>query len=127
MGRYYPDIFYRGFNEFSPAQMEEICRDAFSKCTNWWVDDQPGWTRRKIEMPFDEVLKYLYTHKIHFVIIHRRGYEEWNVEGSFDKWHLQIGFGTLNRNNPNGDIFLWIELDESNIPHFINRYKLKEI
>ena len=106
--------------------MEEICRDAHSKCFNWWVDDQPSWTRRKIDMSLDDVLKFLYTRKIHFTIVHRRGYEKWNVEGGFDKWHIEIGFCTLDRKDENGDIFLWIEVDDKYLPYFIETYKLEQ-
>ena len=98
---------------FTPTKWEEICRDAYSKCYNWWVDDQPGWQRQKIDMSLDDVVKFLYSDKIHFSIIHRRGHENWNEKDSWNKWHLEIGFCTLaTKNHKNGDIFLWIELDE---------------
>jgi len=134
MDEYYKDIFYLVARDFSPHTWEEICRDAKDKCFNWWVDHQPGWTRKKIEMDFDEVLKYLYTEKIHFSIIHRRGYESWNTEDSWDKWHLEIGFCTMARKNTlpttdidiKGDLFLWIELNEQYIPYFIEKYKLEQ-
>lgn len=125
MNEYVPDIFYLNVREFKPELWEKICRDAHSKCYNWWVDDQPEWTRKKIEMELDEILKYLYTNSIHFSVIYRRGYENWNAEDSCNKWHLEIGFCTLARQHKNGDLFLWIELDESYIPYFIDTYDLK--
>jgi len=119
MKEYRQDIFYNNSREFTPEVWEKICRDAHSKCYKWWVDDQPSWTRRKIDMSIDEVIKFLYNHKIHFSIIHRRGYDNRD-------WHLEIGFCTLARKDKNGDIFLWIELDEKYLPYFIETYKLKE-
>jgi hypothetical protein len=127
MSTYFQDIFYRTIERETPELLEKICRDAYSKCHNWWVDDHPNGTRRKIDMTIEEILKYLYTHKIHFTIIHRRGYEDWNNDSCFDKWHLEIGFCTLNKKDPNGDLFLWIELDASFIPYFIQKYGLKQI
>ena len=126
MNEYFYDISYLNAREFKPEQVEKICRDAYSKCYNWWVDNQPGWTREKINMSFDDVIKFLYTNEFLFNIIHRRGYEEWNTENSFNKWHLEIGFCTMGRKDPDGDIFLWIELEEKYIPHFITTYKLRK-
>ena len=117
MDQYNQDIFYQLSQDISPHIWEEICRDAFDKKYNWWVNDQPSWTRRKIEMHLDEVLKFLYSHKIHFSIIHRKGYRECDQ-------HLEIGFSTMNRKHENGDIFLWIEIDEKHIPYFIEKYNL---
>ncbi len=134
MNEHFSDIFYLKFHSFSPEKWEEICRDAFSKKYNWWIDHQPEWQRKQIDLPFDEIVKYLYTEKIHFSIIHRRGYENWNTENSWNKWHLEIGFCTLARKTKlpttnidiEGDLFLWIELDEKHIPYFIETYNLKE-
>ena len=108
MNEYQQPIFYDSARYLTPETQEAICRDAHSKCDNWWVDDQPTWTRRKIEMSLDEVLEYLYTHKIHFSVIHRRDHND---------WHLEIGFCTMNKRDENGDLFLWIELDEYNNDH----------
>ena len=110
MDKHFQDIFYLISKDNIPELQEEICRDAYSKCYNWWVDDKPSWIRRKIDMSLDDVLKYLYTNKIHFTIIHRKGYQS-EEKTQRIKWYLEIGFCTMNRNNKNGDIFLWIELD----------------
>lgn len=133
MDNYYQNIFYLTARNFSPHTWEEICRDAKGKCYNWWVDHQPS-NRETIEMDFDEILKYLYTEKIHFSIIHRRGYESWNEEDSWQKWHLEIGFCTLARKNTlptttldiKGDLYLWIKLDESYIQYFVEKYNLEQ-
>lgn len=134
MDNYHQDIFYYIARDFSPHTWEEICQEAKNRCYSWWIDHQPEWTRKTIEMDFDEVLKYLYTEKIHFSIIHRRGEESWNTDESWNKWHLEIGFCTLARKNTlpttklniEGDLFLWINLDESHLPYFIEKYKLEQ-
>jgi len=135
MNEYKHDIFYNIARDLSPHTWEEICREAKDKSYDWWIDHQPRWRREKIDMDFDEVLKYLYSEKIHFSVIHRRGYEECNVEDNWNKWHLEIGFCTMARKKKlptttidiKGDLFLWIKLDESHIPYFIEKYKLKEL
>ena len=132
---YFHDRFYSIEIDLSPHTWEEICREAKELCYNWWIDHQPESTRKVIDMDFDEVLKYLYTENIHFTIIHRRGYEDWNAKDSWYKWHLQIGFCTMARKNKlsstiqdiKGDLFLWIDLDESYVPYFVEKYKLKEL
>lgn len=122
---YKQPIFYKREEGFSPELQEEICRDAKSKCYDWWVDHLPGMARKKIDLPFEEVLKYLYTESVHFVIIHRRGYD-----GSY----LEIGFCTLALRNilpstkveVKGDLYLWILLKDEYIPYFIEKYNLLE-
>jgi len=118
MSDYQQPIFYDS-SYLSLEEKEELCREAYSMCYHWHVDNQPGWTRERIDMPFEEVLRYLYSNKCHFVIIHRRGY--------FEKC-LEIGFSTLDRgSNVGGDIFLWLNLDEDKIPYFVNKYNLNKI
>ena len=77
-------------------------------------------------MSLDEALKSLYENSIHFPIIHRRGYDDEESKSQPDHWHLEIGFCTMDRHrtNKNGDLFLWIKLDEKYIPYFIEQYKL---
>lgn len=133
MSRYIQDIFYLSSHGLSPQVWEEICRDAKDKSYTWWIDHLPGWRRERIDMDFDEILKYLYTGKIHFSVIHRRGYEDCNTEDSWNKWHLEIGFCTMARKNilPStkldikGDLFLWIKLDEKYVSYFVEKYNLK--
>jgi hypothetical protein len=133
MNDYKQSKFYLIARDLSPHIWEEICRDAKDKSYNWWIDDQPAWQRQKIDMGFDEVLKYLYTEKIHFSIVHRRGYPKENVKDNWNEWHLEIGFCTMIRRKKlpttdidiEGDLFLWIKLDEKYIPYFIDKYKLE--
>jgi hypothetical protein len=134
MNEYHTDKFYLIARNFSPHTWEEICRDAKEKCFNWWIDHQPS-NRETIDMDFDEIIKYLYIEKIHFSVIHRRGYEEWNTDDSWYKWHLEIGFCTMARTNKlpttdidiKGDLYLWIKLDEKHIPYFIEKYNLEQL
>ena len=134
MNDYKGDIFYNIARDLSPHIWEEICREAKDMSYHWWIDHQPSWQRETIKMDFDEVLKYLYTDKIHFSIIHRRGYEEWNKEESWQQWNLEIGFCTMSRKEKlptteidiQGDLFLWIKLDEEHAQHFIQKYKLEQ-
>lgn len=134
-GPYFHDIFYkRADGEFSPEIQEKILRDAKEKSFRWWIDHLPGMARERIDMPFEEVLKYLHIEKpVHFVIIHRRGWEGFKPDNS-NEWCLEIGFCTLARKNKldttkidiQGDLYLWILLDESHLDYFIKEYNLIE-
>jgi len=134
-GQYFRDIFYmKADGEFSLELQERILRDAKDKCFRWWVDHLPGIARERIDMPFDEVLKYLYTEKpVHFVIIHRRGWERYKPEGS-NEWCLEIGFCTLALRNKlatteidiKGDLYLWVLVEEKYLDYFIQTYNLTE-
>lgn len=125
MKEYKDHIFYTINGDVSPHIWEDICRDAKDKCYHWHVDHLPGFAREAIHMDFDEILKYLYTEKIHFVIIHRRGYR--------NPSNLEIGFSTLSLSkilpttkiDVKGSLFLWINVDEKHIPYFIEKYKLE--
>ena len=125
MDEYKKDIFYLNTREFSSELQEKICRDAHSKSYEWWVDNQPEWQRQKIDMSLDEILKYLYTENIHFTVVYRKGYESWNKPGSWQQWNLEIGFCTMSRKHKDGDLFLWIRLDEKYIDEFVEKYNLK--
>ena len=130
---YSQHLFYTSGLIVTPEQREAICRDAKSKCYDWWVDHMPSWSRKRIQMDFDEVLKYLYEESIHFFVIHRRGYPQKDEGDWWGKWHLEIGFSTLARSKKlptteipiQGDLYLWIKLDEKHLPYFIEKYGLK--
>lgn len=134
MDEYYQPIFYKSNLDLTPELQEKICRDAKDKCYEWWVDHLPSWSREQIDMPFDEVLKYLHTGTVHFVIIHRRGYKPRHENDVWNKWNLEIGFSTLARSNKlpttkadiKGDLFLWIRVEEDYINYFVEKYKLKQ-
>ena len=125
MSKFFQQIHYKGDHLFSPKEMEEICRDAFSKKFNWWVDQVSEWVREEIEMDFDSAINLLYKGPVHFSIIHKRGLEKWKNFKDKLGWFLQISFNTTY--NEEGDIFVWIQLDEKWIPYFIEKYNLKAI
>jgi len=134
-GEYFRDIFYTNKeNDFSPELQEKIIRDAKDKSFKWWVDHLPTFQRQRIDMPFEEVLKYLYVEKpVHFIIIHRKGWEGHKPEGS-NEWCLEIGFCTLARRNKletteidiKGDLYLWVLVEEKYLDYFIQTYNLIE-
>ena len=117
MSEYLQDIFYDTSN-ISKNQFKKLMKEAHGLCYNWWVDDCPGWTRRKIDMPFLSVINRFHktTRKgLHLTVIHRRGYGE---------PHLEIGFCTIGRKSKNGDLFLWIEVDIEHKDYLLEKYNL---
>jgi len=131
--QYFPDIFYTNKeNNFPPELQEKIIRDAKEKSFKWWVDHLPSFQRQRIDMPFDEVIKYLYVEKpVHFTIIYRRGWEENKLKDS-NEWFLEIGFCTLGRKNKlettkidiKGDLYLWVLVEKKYLDYFIQTYNL---
>ncbi len=125
---YKPDIFY-DLKKLSKKKIHELFEEAKELSYNWWVDDQPSWTRRKIDMPFEEVLsifdKTLRKH-LHITFIHRMSC------CCAEEEHLEIGFCTLVRKDengklhPNGDIFLWIDVDLKYKEHLLEKYSLNK-
>ena len=117
MSEYLQDIFYDTSN-ISKNQFKKLMKEAHGLCYNWWVDDCPGLTRRKIDTPFLSVINRFHktTRKgLHLTVIHRRGYEE---------PHLEIGFCTMGRKSKNGDLFLWIEVDLQHKDYLLEKYNL---
>jgi len=118
--KYYPDIFYNT-SSLLMGEKRIILHEAKEKCFNWRVDDQPSWTRREIKMPFANILKKL-KKSCHFVIIHRRGYDNWKKDHYSHHWCLEIGFSETRGTNHH---FLWILCEEEHLSHFIKKYNLK--
>jgi hypothetical protein len=52
----------------------------------------------------------------HFVIIHKKGYGEW-------EWYIEIGFSAMTT----PDYFLWINLKEVKSQYLIEKYNLKPV
>ena len=114
---YYPDIFY-DTSVLSKNQFKKLLIEAKELSFNWWVDDQPTWVRRTIEMPFKSVINIFHktTRKnLHLTFIHRRGYENWDQ-------FLEIGFSTISRKSINGDIFLWIDVNTEHKDYLLKKY-----
>jgi len=120
MNEYHHDIFYRT-EHLSLPQKEEICREAKERSYEWWVDELIRTQRQKIEMEFDEILKKLYEDDyLHFVIIQRRGYENWKDPECFfanHSWCGEIGFVA-------NSFYLWIYMKTEELDYFIEKYKL---
>ena len=116
MSIYTPDIFYDN-KHLSIDEKKELCREGQDKCYKWWVDKLVDIRRQEIEMEFETILAKLET-GAHFVVIHRKGYDDWKNKEWFDnRWCLEIGFSI-------GIYFLWILIVEDEIPYFIEKYKL---
>lgn len=119
---YHPDVFYKT-EHLSLKQKEQICREAKERCYEWWTDELVGLQRQNIEMDFDEMVKKLYDDGFHhFVIIERRGYEDWkDPECLWSKhsWCGEIGFSSRN-------YYLWIYMKTEELDFFIKKYELNE-
>jgi hypothetical protein len=122
-GEYFPDIFYR-VDHLSLEEKEEICRKAKEMCYEWWTDELVGFRRQRVEMEFDEMVQKLYDDNFHhYVIIERRGYEDWKDPECFwsnHNWCGEIGFTS-------GIYYLWIYIKTEELAYFIEKYKLKPL
>lgn len=120
MDTYLRDIFYKTSN-LTVDEKIQLCKDGIEKSYKWWVDVlKPGkMAREKIDMSLNDILSKL-DETCHFVIIHRRGYTSWNEPDSIFKWHLEIGFSTMYGVTN----YLFIEVNESEIPYFVDKYRL---
>ena len=121
--KYYNDIFY-DVNSLKLSKKIEIIEDAYSQNYKWWADKldcNESFSRHKIEMSFNDVMKK-FNDEAHFVVIHRRGYEN-NRNNDWSKWRLEVGFRTMG----GVDYFLWINCDEDLIEDFINKHNLEEL
>ena len=121
MNEYHRDIFY-STKHLSLEEMEALCRDGLEKSYEWWIDELLTAQRQKIEVGFDEMmLKLRENDKFqHFVVINRKGYEEWKDPDCFwnkHNWCMEIALII-------GIYYLWIYLDVKELPHFIEKYKL---
>ncbi len=111
---YKRDIFYDD-THLSVQQKIELMRNAKEQSYEWWVDIldcSKSYSRQRIEMSFEDILKK-FDNNSHFVIIHRRGYRNWD-------FHVEIGF----RSMTGIDYFLWIHLKEDKLSYFIEKYNL---
>lgn len=124
-GNYFRDIFYDTLH-LSLAQKKELLKDAKKKSFEWSVDIldcTKSWARQSIKMSFSDILKKL-TADSFFVVIHRKGYENWKNNPYFPhKWCMEIGFVT--HETPSHFLFVYIKEDVKEF--FLNKYNLKEI
>jgi hypothetical protein len=116
---YINDIFF-DTGEFSLEFKIQILKRAHELSYHWWSDVLRSYQREKIEdADFDESIKSL-NEDSHFVIIHRRGYVEWNTEESWNKWKGEIAFRTLYSK----DIFVFLYLTEENLYKLLEEFKI---
>jgi IS4 transposase len=114
---YHYDTFYHT-KQLSIKRKKELLNEAKEKCFRWSVDKNELWVRVPVEMSWEDILAKL-DKSCHFVFIHRKGYEEDQHGG--DRWLLEIGFSTM-AGVP--DYYLWVDLDEKEIPYFVEKYQL---
>jgi hypothetical protein len=119
MGDYTHDIFYKN-NHLSIKEKEQLCRETHAISYKWWVDHLKTTQRQRIDMDLDTILGML-DKATHFFFIHRKGFENWkNKEWHETSWCLEVGFMA-------GIYYLWILVDEKEIPHFVEKYNLNPI
>ena len=113
---YEHDIFY-GIEKLPLEERVAVMDEAYAVNTRWWVDElncDISWARRKIDMPYEDVMK-MYSGDCHTVVIHRRG--DHRPEGRYG----EIGFTTMG----GVSTYLWIYVTEEDLFKIIKRHKLK--
>ena len=106
-------------NKFDLETKKQILIDSKELATNWWVDIldiEKSFTRKKIEMSFEDILNKLQNNS-HFVLIHRKGYS-----GDEQEFYGEIGFTTMT----SPSYFLWINLKVDDFYKIVEKYNLKE-
>lgn len=93
--------------ELTLEQKRELLYRAKEKCCDWWVDIldcKVSFSRQRIDMEFDEIVKKL-DKDTHFCVIHRR-----LMDGDE---YLEVVFRTM---TITPDYFLWIQVKPEHIP-----------
>lgn len=123
MNEYYNDIFYR-VDDLSLEDKIKIIDKAKELSFKWNVDVLDcavSWGRQRIDMSYDNIMKK-FNDSCHFVVIHRRGYEDWKDKEHFDnRWCGEIGFSTMTGVSN----YLWVWLSEENLENLISIFNLK--
>ena len=120
MNTYFSDIFYDtqhlDSNERN-ALVDFIFRDGY----RWHLDKLDGYQRKQIkEATKTDVLNAL-KDVWHFVVIHRRGYTDWQTTPMFNHaWCIEIGFVT-------DYVYFFGYADESLMPFLVNKFNLVEL
>jgi len=118
---YHNDIFYK-VETLDFQERKNILLEAKEKAYKVNIDIKPSnsWTRENSTLSFEEIM-YKFDASCHFVIIYRRGYEEYKMSEIWS-WKVEIGFSTMSL----GDAYyLFIYLKEEEIEFFIKKYNLK--
>jgi hypothetical protein len=110
MDEYKQDIFY-DFESLPLDKRLSLIIDAKELSYNWWADHIVGAQRQLIpDTDFQEQLeKFDETSVWRFV--HRRGYD-------YKDYRLEIVLNEMGN-------FLWIQVEENEIPWFVKKYKLE--
>lgn len=120
--QYYEDIFYK-VNDLPFKTKIEILEWAYEHSYDFHVDILNGITRKKIDMDFNEGMEY-FTDDSHFVVIYRRGYEDWNNNPeSWYKWHLEVGFRSMSKI----EYFMFIYCDENLVDEIVKKNNLETL
>lgn len=112
---YERDIFY-DIRTLPLEDKVKIIQDAKDACREWWVDElncSISWSRRRIKMSYEDVMKK-YDQKCHTVVILRRGSDP-------DQYYGEVGFTTMK----GVDHFLWVILDVDKLMEIVDKHKLK--
>jgi hypothetical protein len=116
---YLQDIFY-STNDLSFETKLEILEWAKEHSYDYHIDVlRGGVARKRTDMDFDEGIQY-FSDDSHFVVIHRRGYDDWNNPNSFNKWKLEVGFRTMKAI----DYFMFIYCDEKYVDEIVEKFNL---
>jgi len=116
---YLPDIFY-SVDDLSFETKLEILKWAKEHSYDCHVDVLRSIARKRTDMDFDEGMQY-FSDDSYFVVIHRRGYENWNNPDSFNKWRLEVGFRTMMAT----DYFMFIYCDDKYVDEIVKKFNLK--
>ncbi len=89
----------------------------------WWVDEldlSKSWSRCRIEMSYEDVLK-TFDDSCHFVVIHRKGFKCKKGEDYNFKWKGEIGFATMT----GASYYLWIWVTEKDLKKIVKEFRLE--
>jgi hypothetical protein len=107
-----------------PSNPKEIFDYAITKSFKTWVDEKgtekhPRHTTRELsDLTYEEAYEIIQNNKPHWVISFRNN----SYFGDEDFWE----FGGCNiANNSYGDVFIWIQVEESVGLEIINKFNLK--
>ena len=122
---YIQDVFY-GLSHLSIKELKELFKEAKDLSKFWQVDILKSFYRESTDMSFENILKKLDKNS-HIVFIHRKGWIDENGNPKrYRGWEIETGFRSWDKENKY-DYFLFIFLDEKNLDHFIEKYKLREL
>lgn len=102
-------------HELSLKEKKELLNQAYEKSSSFWVDHldcSKSWSRVKVDMTYEEVVKKL-EHSSHFTVILRK-----NPMGEV---YGEVGFVS------NDSYYLWIILPEDKFMELVSDWNLKPI